>query len=119
MSRGCTSVINGAGTRDRTEDASLEGSSFTTKLCPRQKELTMQTALSKRSNFHLFGTGFQQTPMQKKSDKESPASKVDMKLTRTKPYKDWKDERLQLCEKWGKQGRRIRSPQKAASKDGS
>ena len=27
-------IPNGAGTRDRTEDASLEGSSFTTKLCP-------------------------------------------------------------------------------------
>ena len=111
--------MNGAGTRDRTEDASLEGSSFTTKLCPRQKESTMQTALSKRSNFHLFGTEFQQKPMQKKSDKESPTSKADMNLTRTKPYKDWKDERLQLREKWGKQGHRIRPPQKPASKDGA
>ena len=119
MSRGCTSIINGAGTRDRTEDASLEGSSFTTKLCPRQKELTMQTALSKRSNFHLYGTEFQQKPMQKKSDNESPTAKAEMNLTRTKPYKDWKDERLQLREKWGKQGRRIRSPQKCDSKDGA
>ncbi len=33
---------NGAGTRDRTEDASLEGSSFTTKLCPQKEGGNMQ-----------------------------------------------------------------------------
>ena len=29
--------VDGAGTRDRTEDTSLEGWGFTTKLCPRGK----------------------------------------------------------------------------------
>ena|GEM_PF-3044758 len=31
--------FDGAGTRDRTEDTSLEGWGFTTKLCPRPKSL--------------------------------------------------------------------------------
>lgn len=32
--------FDGAGTRDRTEDTSLEGWGFTTKLCPRPKNLS-------------------------------------------------------------------------------
>ena len=31
---------DGAGTRDRTEDTSLEGWGFTTKLCPRQNSIS-------------------------------------------------------------------------------
>ena len=37
---------NGAGTRDRTEDTSLEGWGFTTKLCPQNLPLINLTGVA-------------------------------------------------------------------------
>ena len=45
--------------------------------------------------------------MQKKPENESEPEKTIVNLDRNKPHKNWKDERLHLREKWGKQGRKI------------
>ena len=69
----------------------------------------MQTILSKRSIFHLK---VKKPPlkvyrMQKKPENESEPEETIVNLDRNKPYKNWKDERLHLREKWGEQGRKI------------
>lgn len=43
-------------------------------------------------------------------DEKGKKQKPDLNLTRNKPYADWKEERLQLREKWGNQGRQVRPP---------
>ena len=45
--------------------------------------------------------------MQKKPENESEPEETIVNLDRNKPYKNWKDERLHLREKWGEQGRKI------------
>ena len=44
------------------------------------------------------------------AEEKGKTKKPDINLTRNKPYTDWKEERLQLREKWGNQGSQIEPP---------
>ena len=43
--------------------------------------------------------------------------KPDIILTHNKPYKDWKEERKHLKNKWGYQGRQIQPPASSEQND--
>ena len=51
---------------------------------------------------------------QSKQNQKAPAQgKPELNLTHNKPYKDWKQERQHLRDKWVEQGRQIQPPSPA------